>query len=160
MGSFSRNDVQTTTQPDDIVLYSSKQLVIFFGSNSWSYTKLGHAWEAHVTREQLVTILHRLAGLTQQREGVIVMAMITLILMMSVLMWYIVDRFKPLWAGAKYNCRCGAVCGSALLYLLAAFTVNAARPWRLGIVLTALVLMSGSSAAAEVIAKFKKLNTK
>lgn len=48
------------------------------------------------------------------------MAMITLILMMSVLMWYIIDRFKPLWAGAKYrvhyDCRCGAVCGSALLW--------------------------------------------
>lgn len=40
--SFSRNDVQTTTQPGDIVLYSGNQLVIFFGSNSWSYTKLGH----------------------------------------------------------------------------------------------------------------------
>ena len=40
--SFSRNDVQTTTQPGDIVLYSGNQLVIFFGSNSWSYTRLGH----------------------------------------------------------------------------------------------------------------------
>ena len=40
--SFSRNDVQTTPQPRDIVLYSGNQLVIFFGSNSWSYTKLGH----------------------------------------------------------------------------------------------------------------------
>ena len=40
--SFSRNDVQTTTQPGDIALYSGNQLVIFFGSNSWSYTKLGH----------------------------------------------------------------------------------------------------------------------
>ena len=40
--SFSRNDVQTTTQPGDIVLYSGNQLVIFFGSNSWSYTKLEH----------------------------------------------------------------------------------------------------------------------
>lgn len=39
---FSRNDVQTTTQPGDIVLYSGNQLVIFFGSNSWSYTRLGH----------------------------------------------------------------------------------------------------------------------
>ena len=39
--SFSRNDVQTTTQPGDIVLYSGNQLVVFFGSNSWSYTKLG-----------------------------------------------------------------------------------------------------------------------
>ena len=40
--NFSRNDVQTTTQPGDIVLYSGNQLVIFFGSNSWSYTRLGH----------------------------------------------------------------------------------------------------------------------
>lgn len=40
--SFSRNDVQTTTQPEDIVLYSGNHLVIFFGSNSWSYTRLGH----------------------------------------------------------------------------------------------------------------------
>lgn len=40
--SLSRNDVQTTTQPGDIVLYSGNQLVIFFGSNSWKYTRLGH----------------------------------------------------------------------------------------------------------------------
>ncbi len=40
--SFSRNDTQMTTQPGDIVLYSGNQLVVFFGSNSWSYTKLGH----------------------------------------------------------------------------------------------------------------------
>lgn len=40
--SFSRSDVQMTTQPGDIVLYSGNQLVIFFGSNSWSYTRLGH----------------------------------------------------------------------------------------------------------------------
>lgn len=39
---FSRNDVQMTTEPGDIVLYSGDQLVLFFGSNSWSYTKLGH----------------------------------------------------------------------------------------------------------------------
>ena len=39
---FSRSDAQMTTQPGDIVLYSGNQLVVFFGSNSWSYTKLGH----------------------------------------------------------------------------------------------------------------------
>lgn len=39
---FSRNDVQTTTVPGDIVLYSGDQLVVFFGSNRWSYTMLGH----------------------------------------------------------------------------------------------------------------------
>ena len=40
--SFSRSEVQMTAQPGDIVLYSGNQLVVFFGSNSWSYTKLGH----------------------------------------------------------------------------------------------------------------------
>ena len=40
--NFSRSDVQITTEPGDIVLYSGNQLVVFFGSNSWSYTKLGH----------------------------------------------------------------------------------------------------------------------
>lgn len=32
---------QTTTQPGDIVLYNGNQIVIFYGSNSWSYTRLG-----------------------------------------------------------------------------------------------------------------------
>lgn len=35
-------DTRITTNPGDIVLYSSNQIVIFFGSNTWSYTKLGH----------------------------------------------------------------------------------------------------------------------
>jgi len=35
------NDRQTTTQAGDIVLYNSNQIVIFYGSNSWSYTRLG-----------------------------------------------------------------------------------------------------------------------
>ena len=38
---ITRNDVQTTTQPGDIVLYSGNQIVIFYGSNSWAYTRLG-----------------------------------------------------------------------------------------------------------------------
>ena len=36
------NDAQTTTSAGDIVLYSSDQIVVFYGSNSWAYTKLGH----------------------------------------------------------------------------------------------------------------------
>ena len=39
--SLTRNDKQTTTQPGDIMLYSGNQIVIFHGSNSWSYTPLG-----------------------------------------------------------------------------------------------------------------------
>ena len=39
--SLPRADVQMTTQAGDIVLYSGNQMVVFYGSNSWSYTKLG-----------------------------------------------------------------------------------------------------------------------
>ena len=37
------NDQQTTTQAGDIVLYSGDQIVAFYRSNSWAYTRLGHA---------------------------------------------------------------------------------------------------------------------
>ncbi len=36
------NDTYTTTSSGDIVLYSSNQIVVFYGSNSWEYTRLGH----------------------------------------------------------------------------------------------------------------------
>ena len=39
--SLPREDSQTTTQAGDIVLYSGNQLVVFYGSNSWAYTRLG-----------------------------------------------------------------------------------------------------------------------
>ena len=35
-------DSRITTNPGDIVLYSSNQIVLFYDSNTWSYTKLGH----------------------------------------------------------------------------------------------------------------------
>ena len=45
VGSFGtnlpRDDEQTTTQAGDIVLYSGNQMVVFYGSNSWAYTRLG-----------------------------------------------------------------------------------------------------------------------
>ena len=40
--SLPRSDVQTTTNSGDIVLYSGNQIVVFYGSNSWAYTRLGH----------------------------------------------------------------------------------------------------------------------
>ena len=39
--SLPREDRQTTTQAGDIVLYSGSQIVVFYGSNSWAYTRLG-----------------------------------------------------------------------------------------------------------------------
>lgn len=40
--SIVSDDQQTTTQAGDIVLYSGDQIVVFYGSNSWAYTRLGH----------------------------------------------------------------------------------------------------------------------
>jgi len=40
--SLPRKDKQTTTSSGDIVLYSGNQMVVFYGSNSWAYTRLGH----------------------------------------------------------------------------------------------------------------------
>ena len=37
-----RSDVQITTKAGDLVLDSGNQLVVFYGSNSWAYTRLGH----------------------------------------------------------------------------------------------------------------------
>ena len=38
---YKSDDKQTTTDNGDIVLYNSSNLVVFYGSNSWAYTRLG-----------------------------------------------------------------------------------------------------------------------
>ena len=53
--SLIRNDRQTTTQPGDIVLYSGNQIVVFYGSNSWAYTRLGRITDQNY--EQLRALL-------------------------------------------------------------------------------------------------------
>ena len=53
--SLPRNDVQTTTESGDIVLYSGNQIVVFYGSNSWSYTRLGRITDKNV--DELAEIL-------------------------------------------------------------------------------------------------------
>ena len=40
--NVTSNDESLTTSAGDICLYQSNQIVIFYGSNTWSYTKLGH----------------------------------------------------------------------------------------------------------------------
>ena len=39
--SLTSDDTRLTSKPGDIYLYDDNQIVIFFGSNTWSYTKLG-----------------------------------------------------------------------------------------------------------------------
>ncbi|MBR5114506.1 MAG: hypothetical protein IK101_04330 [Oscillospiraceae bacterium] len=50
-----RSDMQTTTEAGDIVLYSGNQIVVFYGSNSWAYTRLGHITDK--TADELAEIL-------------------------------------------------------------------------------------------------------
>lgn len=39
--SLTAENRQTTTHAGDIVLYNGNQIVMFYGSNSWSYTRIG-----------------------------------------------------------------------------------------------------------------------
>ena len=52
--NLPRRDVQTSTSPGDIVLYSGNQIVVFYGSNSWSYTRLGHV---NLSRKEMEDLL-------------------------------------------------------------------------------------------------------
>ena len=48
------SDTRITTNPGDIVLYSSNQIVIFYDSNTWSYTKIGHI---NLSKSELIDLL-------------------------------------------------------------------------------------------------------
>ena len=52
--SIVSNDEQITTEAGDIVLYTGDRIVIFYGSNSWAYTKLGHIDQAQEEMEKLL----------------------------------------------------------------------------------------------------------
>ena len=51
--SLTTSNSQMTTDAGDIVLYNGNQIVMFYGSNSWSYTKLGHIDDLTGWRETL-----------------------------------------------------------------------------------------------------------
>ena len=53
--SLPRNDKRITTNAGDIVLYSGNQIVIFYGSNTWAYTRLGKITDK--TASELADIL-------------------------------------------------------------------------------------------------------
>lgn len=50
------NNIQMTTEPGDIVLYAGNNIVVFYGSNSWSYTKLG---KINKNREEIEDLLNK-----------------------------------------------------------------------------------------------------
>lgn len=52
--TYTSNDKQMTAVSGDIVLYCGNQIVVFYGSNSWSYTKLG---KMTLPEDELETLL-------------------------------------------------------------------------------------------------------
>lgn len=59
VGSLGRtivsNDERMTSSIGDIYLYNSSNIVIFYGQNTWSYTKLGHI--SNMTDQEIITLL-------------------------------------------------------------------------------------------------------
>jgi hypothetical protein len=53
--SITTNDVRITAESGDLILYQGNQLVIFYASNTWSYTRLGKIND--VTQTELRNIL-------------------------------------------------------------------------------------------------------
>lgn len=52
--TLTTDDVQMTTAPGDIVLYNSNSIVLFYGSNTWSYTKLGRMTDFDAAADTLL----------------------------------------------------------------------------------------------------------
>lgn len=38
--TLTRNDTRITTEPGDIILYQGNQITIYYGTNTWSFTRL------------------------------------------------------------------------------------------------------------------------
>ena len=91
------------------------------------------------------------------------MEMLLLIIGLSTIMWYIIDRFKPFWEtlafGKFITIAVSAMFGFALAFgydldiVCAAGLCEAVTP--LGTILTGFALMAGSSAVSEIITRIK-----
>lgn len=94
------------------------------------------------------------------------MEMMILILALSTVGWYIVDRFKQLWEnvpkGKYITIACSAIMGFGLTFGFGIDLIFATGLFPTitvaGQILTALAIMSGSSGIAEIIALVKGLN--
>ena len=51
------NDKKITTIPGDIILYQGNQISIYYDTNTWTFTKLGHIKK--ITQEELKEILDK-----------------------------------------------------------------------------------------------------
>jgi hypothetical protein len=88
---------------------------------------------------------------------------LTLIIALSAVLWYCVDRFKPMWENVSWGKYITMlVAGFGSFGLVFSFNLDLIVALELvaeislaGQIVTGLVLMSGSSAISEIIAKIK-----
>ena len=52
--SLPTSDERITTKPGDLMLYNGSNITLFYGENTWSYTKLGHI---NASQSELKSIL-------------------------------------------------------------------------------------------------------
>lgn len=91
------------------------------------------------------------------------MEMLSVILAVSIIMWYIIDRLKHLWEKLSFanyvTMAVAAVFAFALAFgyhldiMMALKVVSESST--MGTVMTALLLMGGSSAVSEIVSKIK-----
>ena len=51
--TLTRNDTQITTQPGDVILYQGNQITIYYGTNSWSFTRIARIDDPAGLQEKL-----------------------------------------------------------------------------------------------------------
>ena len=91
------------------------------------------------------------------------MTSITLILALSAVIWYVVDRFKPTWTALSYGKYVTtAVAGALAAAVVFGYGLDLIQAMGIvdhmsivGQLLTVLTLMCGSSAISEIIARIK-----
>lgn len=90
---------------------------------------------------------------------------LALIVALSTIAWYFIDRVKPLWANVK-NGKYITITLAAVIGVVLAFSYNLDIIYSFemsdsitftGKIITALLMMSGSSAISEIIAKIKSV---
>ena len=94
------------------------------------------------------------------------MEMLTLIIALSGVMWYLLDRLKIMWKDVSWGkwitLSCAAIAGFALTFsfnLDIIFACGLVESVSIaGKIITGFVLMSGSSAVAEIIERIKGKN--
>ena len=51
--TLPRNDTRITTEPGDVILYHGNQITIYYGTNSWNFTRLAKIDDPSSLQEKL-----------------------------------------------------------------------------------------------------------